>query len=146
MNSQKIRIKRVRETAVIPEYKTKGAAAFDFTLVENVTIEAKEIARLPTGLVIKTPPGHVLLITCRSSAPEKKGIQLANNIAVIDSDYCGDEDEILLLVQNIREEAITLEAGDRIAQGMIVPIVRAEFEEVKQMNAESRGGFGSTGV
>lgn len=141
-----VKIKKVHPDAIIPKYQTPGAAGFDFHLVEDATLEPGEIALLPSGLVIQTPPGHVLLIFVRSSGPKKMGIRKANSVAVIDSDYAGPDDEVKLLLQNIRNEVIHLKKGDRVAQGLIMPVVQAEFEEVDEVNAPSRGGHGSTGI
>ncbi len=71
---------------------------------------------------------------------------MANGIGIIDSDYCGENDEILLTVQNITDNPITITAGERIAQAMILPISRVEMLEVSKTGAVDRGGFGSTGI
>ena len=70
---------------------------------------------------------------------------MANGIGIIDSDYAGPEDEIHLILQNITNKPVQLKKGDRVAQGMFLPITRATFEEVEEMPHKNRGGFGSTG-
>lgn len=137
--------KRVHPDAAIPEYKTPGSAGFDFALIEDVEIPPAGIARARTGLVIKTPPHHALLIFSRSSNPLKKGIDLANSVGVVDSDYAGPEDEISLLLQNLTGETVQLQKGDRVAQGVFVPVTQGTFREVEEMPHENRGGLGSTG-
>lgn len=137
--------KRIHENAQIPEYQTPGSVAFDLALVEDVTIAPRSMEKTRTGLVIKTPDDHALIIASRSSNPMKKGIDMANSIGVIDSDYGGPEDEIFLVLMNITDEPVELKAGDRVAQGMFVPITRGTFTEVDEMPHPNRGGHGSTG-
>ncbi len=69
----------------------------------------------------------------------------ANAIGVIDQDYHGASDEIHLFVYNFTDEPVEVKRGDRLAQALIIPIQKVEFEEVKKIKDESRGGFGSTG-
>lgn len=140
-----IRIKRLSEAAVIPEYKTPGAAAFDLATTEGATLAPGEIHRFPTGLVFCIPAGHFMLVASRSSNSIKKGISMANGIGVIDSDYCGENDELHVLIQNIIDQPVTIATGDRIAQAMILPVERVAFEEVTSTGAENRGGLGTTG-
>lgn len=141
-----IRYKKVDQRAVAPEYKTAGAAAFDFGLMDDVVIPPRSFVRVPTGLVIQVPERHALLIVSRSSNPEKKGIDLANSVGVIDSDYRGPNDTISLLLENITDTEVRLAAGERVAQGMFVPVPAVQFEEIiGEIDAQDRGGFGSTG-
>jgi len=140
-----IKFRRVHPNAVIPEYKTPGAVAFDLGLVEDVTIEPRTFVKTRTGLVVEVPEGHALILASRSSNAPKKGINMANSIGVIDQDYCGPEDEIHLILQNITNDPVHLHAGDRVAQGLIIPVIRPTFEEVSELAQESRGGFGTTG-
>lgn len=139
-----IKITRLRDDVEMPKYQTKGSAAFDLASVEEALIPAKGFKLLPTGLVIATPPGHVLILASRSSLFKKKGLVLANGIGVVDSDYAGPEDQIFLAVYNPMDDEVKVEAHERIAQGMIMPVVQAEFFE-GDAEGENRGGFGSTG-
>ncbi|MBT4857132.1 dUTP diphosphatase [Candidatus Uhrbacteria bacterium] len=141
-----IRFRRVHKDATIPAYKTPGAVAFDLAIVEDVSIEPRSFIMARTGLVIEVPEGHALILASRSSNPGKKGIDLANSIGVIDQDYSGPKDEIHLLLENITDETVTLSAGDRVSQGMIIPVIRPTFEEADELALESRGGFGTTGA
>ncbi|EKD47290.1 MAG: hypothetical protein ACD_66C00133G0004 [uncultured bacterium] len=141
----KIEYKRNHPLAQIPEYKTAGAVAFDIALVEDLTIAPRAITKTRTGLIINVPDDHALIIASRSSNPLKKGVDLANSIGIIDSDFCGPNDEIQLLISNLTNTAVELKAGDRVAQGIFVPITKAQFTEVDKMSAPSRGGLGSTG-
>lgn len=140
-----IQFSRVHPNASIPEYKTDGAAAFDLALIEDVEIPARSFTKARTGLVISVPEGHALILASRSSNPQKKGITMANSIGIIDSDYCGPEDEIHLLLENITDETVSLKAGDRVVQGMIIAAPQHTFTEVEKMTGKSRGGFGTTG-
>ncbi len=139
-----VRITRLNDGVEIPAYQTPGSAAFDLAASEPVGIPSQGSALVPTGLIIATPPGHVLILAARSSLFKKKGLLMANGIGVIDSDYCGQEDQIRLSMYNPGPAEVRVEKGERLAQGMIVPVVMAEFQE-GAANGPSRGGFGSTG-
>jgi dUTP pyrophosphatase len=129
-----------------PSYQTSGSAGFDLAASADVTIQPGAIALVPTGLVIEVPKGHFLGIFARSSTPLKRGLVVANGVGVVDSDYCGPADEIKVQVLNVTTAPVTVAKGDRLAQGVIIPFVRAEFVERETTSAAvSRGGFGSTG-
>ncbi len=139
-----ISIRRISPTAPFPQYHTPGAAAFDLAVIEGKTLQSNERALFATGLVIKVPEDHVLILAPRSSNA-KKGIRLSNGIGVIDSDYCGPTDELKLALHNIGSAPYTVEAGERIAQGLFIPISRATFLEPAVWEEKDRGGFGTTG-
>ena len=140
----RIRITRLRPDIELPQYATDGSAAFDLSSAESSVIPPKGTALLPTGLVIATPPGFVLLVAPRSSLFKKKGLQLGNSIGVIDQDYCGPTDELKIFVWNPGDQPVAVEKGERLAQGFFVAIAKAEWEE-GEANDRSRGGWGSTG-
>ncbi len=140
----KLKIVRIEKDLPLPEYKTKGAVAFDFYSREAKIIAPGEDTLLPSNLIIEVPENHTLIITPRSSTSIKKGIEF-RNIGVIDCDFHGPNDEIKLHVHNFTKVPVIIARGDRIAQGLIVPIIRAEWEEVAQIKDSSRGAFGSTG-
>lgn len=140
----KIHIARIDNDLPLPEYQTAGAAAFDLYSRINKTIISKERLILPSNLIIEVPAGYVLIIAARSGLP-KRGLMVANSIGVIDQDYHGVKDEIGIWVYNFTDESVTVKRGERIAQGFIVPIEKAEWQEVKKIKDASRGGFGSTG-
>lgn len=141
-----IEITRCRPHVKLPEYKTSGSVGFDFESAQTITIQPKQIALIPTGLIIKTPPGYMLMITARSSNPLKKGIMLANGVGTIDQDFCGETDEIHVMCYNFTDNPVTIEAGHRIANGLFIPIEKAQWVIKEKALAESRGGFGSTGA
>ena len=104
------------------------------------------VALVPTGLVIEVPAGHLLGVFARSSTPLKRGLMVANGVGVIDSDYCGPTDEIQIQVLNFTASPIAVRRGDRLAQGLFLPVARVAWTEVESSpRAESRGGFGATG-
>jgi dUTP pyrophosphatase len=126
-------------------YQTAGAAGFDLAASADVTIAPGAIALVPTGLVIEVPPGHFLGVFARSSTPLKRGLVVANGVGVVDSDYCGPEDEVKIQVLNVTQAPVMVRAGDRLAQGVIIPFARATWYEGDPSRNPSRGGFGSTG-
>jgi dUTP pyrophosphatase len=141
-----IRIRRLHPHVSLPEYQTPGSAAFDLAVSESTTIEPGRMSLVPTGLIIEVPPGMFLGIFARSSTPLKRGLVVANGVGVVDSDYCGPHDEVKIAVLNVTAAPVTLQRGDRIAQGVLLPAPRVSWEEVGELSSRSRGGFGATGV
>jgi dUTP diphosphatase len=143
---QPVRIRRSDPTVPLPQYQTPGSAGFDLAASADVTIPAGTIALVPTGLVIQVPAGHFLGIFARSSTPLKKGLMVANGVGVIDEDYCGPADEIRIQVLNFTPGPVEIKRGDRIAQGLFLPVTRVSWqEETGDLREGSRGGFGATG-
>jgi dUTP pyrophosphatase len=138
-----VRIKTISDTQV-PQYQTAGAVGFDFAARETTLIKAKSLGLVPTGCVIAVPAGYMLHVGARSSTPKKKGLLVPHGFGVIDQDYCGDGDEILLQFYNFTDHDVTIEKGERVGQGVFVKIEKAEFEQVETMGNKDRGGFGST--
>ena len=139
-----ISFRRIVPEDIIPEYKNPGAVAFDISVIEEKTLQPGERHLFRTGLVVCVPEGHALLLFSRSSNA-KKGIRLSNSVGVIDQDYCGPNDELMAAIHNFGQEAYTVKAGERVMQGLIVPIVKPRFVEVIDTGAPDRGGFGTTG-
>ena len=139
-----VRIHRLRNDVPLPQYATAGSAAFDLAASDDQTIAAGEVTLVPTGLVIEVPAGMFLGVFARSSTPLKRGLMVANGVGVVDSDYCGPNDEIKVPVINVTHQPVRISAGDRIAQGILLPAPRVQWEEVGEVVAASRGGFGST--
>lgn len=138
-----ITIKRVDTSLPLPEYQTAGAVAFDLITRETTTIPARGIGRVPSNVVIKIPVGYMLLLKDRSSTSKKKG--LFCTAGVIDQDYCGDNDEILVQYFNFTDNDVVVERGERLAQAIFIKIEKADWAEVTTMPAPNRGGFGTTG-
>ncbi|AKM84544.1 MAG: deoxyuridine 5'-triphosphate nucleotidohydrolase Dut, dUTP pyrophosphatase [candidate division Kazan bacterium GW2011_GWA1_50_15] len=142
----RVRITRIDKTLPLPIYKTAGAAGFDLITREDTVIRPGEITRIPCNMIVQTPPGYMLLLTMRSSTPSKKpGLIKPHSVGIVDSDYCGPEDELKFQVQNVGDQNITVERGEAIGQGIFVKIEQVQLLEVEQTAAVSRGGFGSTG-
>src|SRR5690349_12971837 len=111
-----------------------------------MVVQPGEVALVPTGLVIEVPRGHFLGVFARSSTPLKRGLMIANGVGVVDEDYCGPADEVKIQVLNFTDAAVRVAKGERIAQGLFVPVVRAEWIVADgELREESRGGFGATG-
>ena len=141
-----VAIKRVDQSLPMPEYQTSGSAAFDMYARTDFEIQAGEIARIPSNLIVDIPQTHYLQITLRSGTPKKKlGLVVPHGVGIIDSDYNGPEDEILVQVLNTGHDVVKIEKGERFAQAVFVKIDKAEFEEIGEVASQSRGGFGSTG-
>ena len=131
----------------LPLYETVGAVGCDICAAEDKEIPSGEIARIRSGLIIKAPAGYALIIAPRSSTPLKKKLDMPHSLGIIDQDYCGPEDEILIQVRNFSNASVTVKRGEKIAQGLFIPVERAEWQEVSHAEIEatcSRGGFGST--
>ena len=142
--SLNVKIKRVDITLPLPRYATAGSVGFDLICREDTEVVPGRLARIPGNVIIETPPGYMLLLTIRSSTAKRKGLLIPNGVGVIDQDYCGEGDEVLVSVYNFRDEPVSVLRGERIAQGIFVPITRVIWDEVEQVGC-GRGGFGSTG-
>ncbi len=140
-----VKIKRIDMTLALPTYATAGSVGFDLSCREDTEIAPRKLGRIPSNVIVQTPPGYMLLLTMRSGAPKRKGLLIPHGVGIIDQDYCGDGDELLIQVYNFRDEAVLVQRGERIAQGVFVPILRVEWDEIDEVGV-GRGGFGSTGV
>ena len=140
-----IKIKRIDTTLPLPEYKTKGAVAFDLYSRTNEVIPPRSLKLIPANFIIGTPEGYMLMLAARSSLASKKGLMMGNGIGTIDQDYCGEEDELRLNLYNFTDTEVVIEKGERLAQGIFVKIEKGNWNEVDKMADESRGGFGTTG-
>ena len=138
-------ITRLSPDVPFPAYATAGSAAFDLAAAAAVEVPPHGIALVPTGLVVRVPAGHFLAIFARSSTPLKRGLMVANGVGVVDSDYCGPDDEVRVQVINVTGDPVQVAAGDRIAQAMVLAAPRLDLREQPLAGGDSRGGFGSTG-
>jgi dUTP pyrophosphatase len=139
-----VKIRRIDQELPLPVYESRGAAGFDLISRETVSIKPGEIVLIPANIIVETPHDYMLQISSRSSSPRKKGLMMPHSIGVIDSDYCGNGDEIKVQVYNFTDNMTTVERGEKIAQGVFVHINHAEWLEVDEMESVTRGGFGST--
>ncbi|NOT43937.1 MAG: dUTP diphosphatase [Acidobacteria bacterium] len=141
----RLRIRRLDSTLDLPGYGTAHAAGFDLAAAQDLQIDPGRIALVRTGLVIEVPAGYFLGIFARSSTPLKRGLLVANGVGVLDPDYSGPTDEVLIQVLNFTAAPVHVARGDRLAQGIVLPAPRVEWEEVDALGEVARGGFGSTG-
>ncbi len=141
-----IRVKKLREGALLPTYGTAQAAGADLyaCLEAPLTIAPGETAWVPTGLALEVPEGCAGLVYARSGLATKRGLAPANKVGVIDSDYRG---EITVVLYNHGSEAQTISSGERIAQLIITPVLTPAYTETDRLTETLRGtgGFGSTG-
>jgi dUTP pyrophosphatase len=142
----KAKIKRVDKDLPLPKYETRGSVGFDFLCRESVAIKPHSLGLIPANVIVETPPGYMLMVTLRSSTPKKRGLLIPHGVGVIDQDYCGEGDEIKIQVYNFTSKPVTVERGDRIAQGIFVRVDTAQWSEVDRIESKTRGGFGSTGT
>ncbi len=129
----------------LPERSTKFSAGYDFKSLEDFDIEPKQVHIFKTGVKAKMDEDDVLLIFIRSSLAIKKGLQLANNVAVIDADYFSNPDNdghIMIAIKNTSNEIVSIKKGDKIAQGMFT---KYEITIDDRSSNERTGGTGSTG-
>ena len=141
----RLQITRLDPNVALPEPATTHAAGFDLAAAVDVEIPPHSIKLVGTGLVIAVPEGYFLGIFARSSTPLRRGLMVANGVGVLDPDYCGPADEVKIQLLNFTAETVKISRGDRLAQGIVLPAPRIEWQEVDTITARTRGGFGSTG-
>ena len=139
-----VKIKKLDEKAIIPEYKTDGAAGFDLCSLIDYKLVVGEMKLIPTGLAIEIPEGTELQIRPRSGIAKNHRVTLMNAPGTLDSDYRGP---IGIMLINHGHYNFYIKAGDRIAQGILGPVYKAIFNEVEELSETNRGegGYGSTG-
>lgn len=140
----KVRIKRFDKNLPLPEYKTEGAAAFDLCSRVSLTILPKGVVRVPLNVALELPEGYMFMMAARSSL-HKKGLMLANGVAIGDRDFCGNNDEYHAALYNFSDSPVSIERGERLVQGLFKKYDKAEWEEVDDLQNPNRGGFGTTG-
>ncbi len=138
---------RLGDTIPLPHYATSGSAGLDLRacLKEPLTLAAGATELIPTGLAIHLQdPGLAAVILPRSGLGHKQGIVLGNLVGLIDSDYQG---ELLISCWNRGVNPFTIEVGERIAQLVVVPVIRPQWQLVSHFSASERGegGFGHSG-
>jgi dUTP pyrophosphatase len=141
-----VQVRRLSPAAILPRYMTDLAAGVDLhaTLAAELTLAPGERTLIPTGLALAIPAGFEGQVRPRSGLALKKGVSLVNSPGTIDADYRG---EVGIIIINHGQDAVTIAPGERIAQLIIAPVVRAEFVEVVELDTTRRnaGGFGHTG-
>ena len=142
----KILIKKTNRKVITPKYKTDGSSGVDLSafLEKKVVIKPNSSELIPTGLQVAIPEELEIQIRPRSGLAAKESIGVLNSPGTIDSDYRG---ELKIILFNHGNKDFIINNGDRIAQMVLVPIVKMEFEEVDSLpnTVRGQGGFGSTG-
>jgi dUTP pyrophosphatase len=141
-----IRLKRLPhgEGLPLPSYASEGAAGLDIVAAESLTLAPAARHAVATGFAIAIPQGYEVQVRPRSGLALKHGITCLNTPGTIDSDYRG---EVKVILANLGTEPFEVVRGERIAQLVPAPVLRAHFREVEQLDETARGagGFGSTG-
>jgi dUTP pyrophosphatase len=146
--SVKLKIRRVGNRGPpldLPRYETTGAAGLDLRADEAFSLAPGERRLVPTGLAVEIPPGHEGSVRPRSGLAIRHGVGMVNAPGTVDSDYRG---ELAVILVNHGQEPVSFGRGERIAQMVIAPVVRANLELVETLSDTDRGhgGFGSTGT
>lgn len=137
------KVSRVEEVR-LPERATANSAGYDFFAVEDVTLPAKQMTRIMTGVKCKMRPYMFLLLANRSSNPSRKGIFLTNGVGIVDADYYDNPDnegEIGFEFYNFKEEDVEIKKGEKIGQGILATFIRTQDDNAI---GSRNGGFGST--
>ncbi|MXO91752.1 dUTP diphosphatase [Pontixanthobacter aquaemixtae] len=142
-----VRLKRLPhgEGLALPAYETSGAAGMDVLSAEDVTLEPGGRHAVATGLSMAIPEGYEIQVRPRSGLAFKFGVTVPNTPGTIDSDYRG---ELKVLMINHGPDPFPITRGDRVAQLVLAPVTRAQWQEVEELDETVRGegGFGSTGL
>ncbi|MBQ4438839.1 dUTP diphosphatase [bacterium] len=144
--TNKITVKfKLTEGAVLPEYKTTGAAGADICSNEDCSIDPNSWEMVSTGVFPEIPENFEIQVRSRSGLAAKNGVFVLNSPGTVDSDYRG---EIKVILANISDKPFEIRKGDRIAQLVVSPVQQANFEIVSDISETERsaGGFGSTGI
>jgi dUTP pyrophosphatase len=143
----KILIKKLSKKVILPKYETDGSSGMDLAacINETIIIQPNNKAIIPTGISLSIPKGFEIQIRPRSGLAAKNTLTVLNTPGTIDSDYRG---EIKVIIINLGITEFKVEDKLRIAQMVLCPVIKAEFEEVDNLNMTTRGegGFGSTGT
>ena len=141
----KLLIKRFSKKVSLPKYETTGSSGMDIAAFvdKNIIIQPGQTAMVPTGIAVSISKGYEIQIRPRSGLAAKKSISVLNTPGTIDEDYRG---EIKVILINLSKNNFIVENGARIAQMVLCPVVRANLEEVEELQETLRGdgGFGST--
>ena len=133
------------ENVSLPQYETAGASGVDLRASHDITIPPNETRLVKTGIRVTVPRGFELQVRSRSGLSLKHSVFVLNGVGTVDADYRG---EVGVILHNAGFEDFVIETGDRIAQGVICPVIQADFVQVEVLSETKRGtgGFGSTGV
>lgn len=138
------KVSRISEVA-LPKRATINSAGYDFFAPEDVTLSAKSLTTVMTGIKCKLEPCMVLILANRSSNPSKKSLFLANGVGIVDADYYNNPDnegEIGFVFYNNNEKDVEIKKNEKIGQGIITTYIKVEGDNTTDSRT---GGFGSTG-
>jgi len=140
----KVKIKKIKDNAIIPKYAHHGDAGVDLYSTEDYVLKPGERTLVSTGIQIAVPKGHEAQVRPKSGLALKHGISVCNTPGTVDAGYRG---EVGVIVINLGNEDFKIEKGKKVAQMVFNQIEEAEFEEVEDLDDTTRGdgGFGSTG-
>ena len=142
----KILVKKFDKNIKLPAYKTSGSSGMDLVayIKNKITINPGKTAIISTGIAVAIPKNYEIQIRPRSGLAVKKGISVLNTPGTIDSDYRG---EIKIILINLSKKSFIIKSGDRVAQMVLCPVIKAKLHEVKILpnTIRGKGGFGSTG-
>ena len=142
----KVLLKRLNHKAELPKYKTEGSSGMDLMacIEEQIVIAPQKSQLIPTGIAIAIPEDTEVQIRPRSGLAAKYNISVLNTPGTIDSDYRG---ELKIILFNHGKDEYIVNDKDRIAQMVLMPVLKVEFEEINELPETIRGsgGFGSTG-
>ena len=142
----RILVKKFDKNIKLPTYKTSGSSGMDLVayIKNKITINPGKTAMIPTGIAVAIPKNYEIQIRPRSGLAAKKSISVLNTPGTVDADYRG---EIKIILINLSKKLFVVKSGDRVAQMILSPVVKANLEEVKNLpkTARGKGGFGSTG-
>lgn len=139
-----LKIKLFDEKLPVPEYKSRGAVAFDVYLRKTTVIPAHQVVMAPVNVAFELPKGYFAILASRSSTFQY-GVMMANGIGIGDEDFSGDEDEYNMALFNFTHKKVTIKKGERIGQVAVVRYEKMKLKVVKRLGNPTRGGFGSTG-
>lgn len=135
-----MRIKRFDKTLPLP-VTDEGAAGFDFSFRESVTIQPGEVHLVSINTAVEIPGGYFMMITLRSSTPLRRGLMMPNAPGIIDPFYNGDKDEIRVQLFNFTSKPVTVEAGEQLVQGVILKHYPPNWQEVDTFGRDGHGGY-----
>lgn len=131
------------DNIILPQRATRGSAGYDFYIPRNVSVGDLYGITVPTGIRVHLDPGWMLVVFPRSGLGFKYGLRLVNTVGIIDSDYYNADNEGHIMIRMIADSAVDLSAGDRFAQGILIPYGLASNDFI--LTKQRKGGFGSTG-
>ncbi|CRF45088.1 dUTP diphosphatase [Helicobacter heilmannii] len=141
----KVKLQKLHPQAKLPAYQSAGASGFDLCALESLKITPKSVGLVRTGIALELEKGYEVQVRSRSGLALKHQIVVLNSPGTIDSDYRG---ELQVILMNLGDSPFCIQAGDRIAQGVLCRVFQADFALATELESTQRGteGFGSSGV